>query len=173
MALLILSLVAIVFVFPFKSSAAPPLPTIRATAEQLQPIKAPISSSKTNVVELQSSEDGESFLAKGPGILMVYAPWCGHCKFMMPAYDDASTQTSVRFARLEGSKAGAFMQKHQIRGFPTIMIVDANNVVTRHMGGRDVASLLSAASQAADVPVSQPAPTAAVEAPSDSSPPAS
>lgn len=168
---LVLALLALVFAFP--KSSAPAAPTladgfVRATAAPslVPPSKAPVSVGPTNVLELQNGDEADGFLAQGPGVLMVYATWCGHCKNMMPAFDAASTQTSVKFARIEGHKAPQFMQKHGIRGFPTIMTVNRGNELGRHMGGRDLGSLLGAANAL----VTPPVVAVSSEAPSEAGP---
>lgn len=147
--ILVVVLLVLLFAFPSKSTTNTEIPFIanRSVIPSL-PIKENVSQGPSKVSELNTNEEVEEFMNNGPGILLVYAPWCGHCKHMMPAFDTASTQTNVKFARIEGSKTPAFMNKHQIRGFPTILVVNANQTITRHMGGRDVASLLSAAALA-------------------------
>ena len=170
-AILIIALVALVVAFPKSStSSAPSQPSlvegfVQATGAPslVPPSKQPVSVGPTNVLELQSGDEADGFLSQGPAILMVYATWCGHCKNMMPAYDQASTMTSVKFARLEGHKAQQFLQKHGIRGFPTLLTVNRGNELGRHMGGRDIGSLLAAANAL----VTPPAPTVSSEAPAD------
>lgn len=162
----ILLVVLLVLLFAFPKKTTPELPSIpfqAAVARQASP--APLASKDipsqgpSKVIELNTNEDVEKFSTEGPGLLLVYAPWCGHCKHMMPAFDAASTQTNVKFARIEGAKAPAFMNKHQVRGFPTIFLVNSNNTITRHNGGRDQSSLLAAAalaSSTSDAPVTTP-----------------
>lgn len=170
--ILVLVLLILLFAFPSKKSDPPTVPFV---SQQLRstnavPTKEQLPQGPSKVIELQTNEDVEKFTtSEGPGILLVYAPWCGHCKHMMPAYDSASVQTNVKFARVEGSKVPAMMNKHQIRGFPTILVVNANQTVTRHMGGRDVSSLLSAAALAAST-VSTPPSEASNPGPSGGEP---
>ena len=140
--LLLVVLCALVFAFP--KSAPPPSPPSSAPLLQA-PAPSKDARGPTKVFELNSDQEADEFASGQKGILMVYAPWCGHCKTMMPAFDIASTQTSVQFARLEGSKAAAFMNKHQIRGFPTILAVK-DGVVSRYNSGRDASSLVAHAS---------------------------
>lgn len=157
--ILVLVLIVLLFAFPSTKSSNPEIPFIANHAPTL-PTKENLPQIPSKVVELNTNDEVEQFMKQGPGILLVYAPWCGHCKHMMPFYDTASTQTNVKFARIEGSKVPNFMNKHQIRGFPTILVVNANQTITRHMGGRDVSSLLSAAALA--VTTSSEVPTAEV-----------
>ena len=132
---LLVILLGLLFAFPTFNPVAPSPPLPLPSLPQKE------SSGPSHVKELLTNEDAEAFIEEG-GILMVYAPWCGHCKTMMPAFEIASTQTKVKFARLEGQKAPAFMAKHEIRGFPTILSIK-DKVVSRYNSGRDAASLLS------------------------------
>lgn len=141
--LLLIVLCALVFAYP-RAAPLPSPPPFLPTAQAPQ-AAAKDSRGPTKVFELNSDQEADVFASGDKGILMVYAPWCGHCKTMMPAFDIASTQTPVRFARLEGSKAPAFMAKHQIRGFPTILAVK-DGVVSRYNSGRDAGSLVAHAS---------------------------
>lgn len=134
---LLLILVALVVYFPTASKLPPPV-----TLPSKPPI--PVHSSIAHAVrELQSAEDGHAFV-KQKGLLMAYATWCGHCKNMMPALEEASTKTAFSIARLETSVAGDFLRVHEVRGFPTILLSDSQGVVTKHVGGRDATSLLAA-----------------------------
>jgi thiol-disulfide isomerase/thioredoxin len=136
----------LVFAFPTKSDpprAELPLQALQALQASPKPPIGPSALAPNNVRDLVGNESAEAFLAdKSPGLLMVYAPWCGHCKNMMPAYESASTKTQRRFARLEGSTAQSFLQKHEIRGFPTLLTVGPAGVA-RYAGGRDENSLLA------------------------------
>lgn len=163
---LIVALLALLFAFPKSSSTAGAAPSAGLVENFVQAANAPslippskesVSVGPTNVLELQNGDEADGFLSQGPGILMVYATWCGHCKNMMPAFDQASTMTAVKFARIEGHKAQQFMQKHGIRGFPTLLTVNRSNELGRHMGGRDIGSLLAAANALVTPPPVAPA----------------
>ena len=124
----------------------PPQPPAQLQAPQAKPQPpAAAHAGPTKVVEIETADQAREFLSKKEaGLLLVYAPWCGHCKMMMPHYDNASLQSSARFARLEGAKAQDFMREKQIRGFPTVFTVNTNGEVNLYQGGRDVNSLIAA-----------------------------
>ena len=126
-------------------------PPAAAAPTQTMPMPtkdAPSASGPHKVVELQNAAEAVEFLGKAePGILLVYAPWCGHCKMMMNGFEAASNQTAVRFARVEGQKAQDFMREKQVRGFPTIFTVNARGEVGTWNKGRDTASLLQGAAE--------------------------
>lgn len=75
-------------------------------------------------------------------VLMVYAPWCGHCKEFIPKYDKAAAYfeskfgDEVTFVRMDGTENE--LQNFVISGFPTVF------VFPKHMdkmdGPKDVSS---------------------------------
>jgi thiol-disulfide isomerase/thioredoxin len=97
--------------------------------------------------DLQSGEEGRGFVAKPgfKGVLLLHAPWCGHCKVMMPAYEAAATTLKAEgfgVARLQAEQAGApFLASLDVRGFPTILGVRDGTTVP-YSGARTEAALL-------------------------------
>ena len=76
-------------------------------------------------------------------VLLLHAPWCHHCKVMMPAYNEAAATTpSVEWARVEATNAGDLPKRSDVRGFPTIFgIKRGSGEVIQHDGARDALSL--------------------------------
>jgi protein disulfide-isomerase A6 len=74
-----------------------------------------------------------------------YAPWCGHCTRMAPAWDELAaknTDDSVVIAKLNADAHGSLAQKFGVRGFPTIKLFTKTNKGGKDFqGARDVASL--------------------------------
>ena len=103
------------------------------------------SSIPNKVVEIQNAQEAIEFLKEG-GLLMVYAQWCGHCKNMMPALEEASNAPGTRIARFEGGKEPKFMAEQGIRGFPTLLTKGSGDgEFPKFNGGRDTQSLIQAA----------------------------
>jgi hypothetical protein len=81
-------------------------------------------------------------------ILLVHTNWCGHCRNMMRAFmeaakSDESSTKRTKWFRIDGSKAPNFVKRKDLKGFPTIYGISADNgVVSQHSGSRDVESLL-------------------------------
>jgi protein disulfide-isomerase A6 len=134
---------------PTPTPIAPPSVPFAAAAPFASPSPVAKPASIPNkVVEVQSGAEATEFLKQG-GLLMVYAPWCGHCKNMMPALEEASNAPNTRIARFEGSKEPKFMAEQGIRGFPTLLTTGSGEgEFPKFTGGRDVQSLIQAATQA-------------------------
>jgi thiol-disulfide isomerase/thioredoxin len=109
-----------------------------------QPAGQHVKPQDSAVRDLHSAKDAEALMTQegARGLLMVHAPWCGHCQNMMPAFEAAAAElkaTGGIMARIEASVAGAeFLRKEDIRGFPTIIVLNRKD---RYAGGRTQAAL--------------------------------
>jgi thiol-disulfide isomerase/thioredoxin len=72
-----------------------------------------------------------------PGIFLIHAEWCGHCKRFLPTYEKISEMLNkehvlnVPLVALESEelKDNDKVEKLNFRGFPTIKFFDQNGVV--------------------------------------------
>lgn len=83
--------------------------------------------------------------------LKMFAPWCGHCKAMKPAWDAVSKEFSdsdvVLMADVDCVGTGKELcDKNGVKGFPTIKFGDPN-ALEDYQGARDEASLRKFASE--------------------------
>jgi thioredoxin-like negative regulator of GroEL len=116
-----------------------------AQPQQAPPPAHPLPSSPF-VKDLQS--DAEAAQAMAPSgatkVVLVHAPWCGHCRQMMGSFLEAASQdNSVEWIRVDGNAAPSLVRREDLRGFPTLYGVSADGKVSQHMGPRDTQSLLS------------------------------
>lgn len=90
--------------------AAPP-------EEQLDP--------NSKVVVLTDDNFHSEVISKGePMFVQFYAPWCGHCKRLMPTWDALAAELlgETRFGRIDCVPNEKMKDKYQIRGFPTLKL---------------------------------------------------
>jgi len=90
-------------------------------------------------------------LAESGGALVAfYAPWCGHCRTMVPEMKRAATMlksSGVRVAALNTDNEPGLAQRLGIRGFPTVRWVSAGGRSTDYQGQRKALDLVSFAQQ--------------------------
>jgi len=67
-----------------------------------------------------------------------YMEQCGHCKRFSPEWDNfvQSYTGPVVLRKVEMSEAGDDLEKYNIRGFPTILIIDDNGESKDYDGPR-------------------------------------
>ena len=72
-----------------------------------------------------------------------WAPWCGPCKAMAPAFEQAAQQlaTRVRFAKVNSDEAAALASRFAIRSIPTLILFQGGQEIKRISGAMDARSL--------------------------------
>jgi protein disulfide-isomerase A6 len=86
-------------------------------------------SSKSNVVKL-TKDNFKKLVLDSDELWFVefYAPWCGHCKQLAPAWDKAADQLKgvVRLGAVDMTTDETVGQPYGIQGFPTIKFFGFN-----------------------------------------------
>lgn len=108
-----------------------------------------------NIQEVLELEDKDAVNVKKPApyakVLLIYANWCGHCKDMMKAFEEAARHThdksktsanKVVFMRAESSRAPKLANAPNIQGFPTIVGIFQNGKEFPYNGPRNMESFI-------------------------------
>jgi thioredoxin 2 len=80
-----------------------------------------------------------------PVVVDFWAPWCGPCKMMAPAFEQAAKQLepNVRLAKLNTENEQAIAARYHIRSIPTLAIFSNGKLVAQQAGAMNREQLMA------------------------------
>jgi len=131
-------------------------PEKREEVKEQQEVKAEAQSSQVIVL---SDKDFYARIKEGIWFVKFYAPWCGHCKHMAPAWDSLSAKTEGKFsvAKVDCTVHRGVCGDFGVRGYPTLKLLKDGKAYA-YSGARDEPAFLAFANggytsaEAADIP---------------------
>ena len=79
---------------------------------------------RADVNTISSVDAFDAFRAEHESFaVVIYAPWCGHSRALLPEFEKASKLSSVPFVKVDGTEAEELATKLDVKGYPTLLAI--------------------------------------------------
>jgi len=104
-----------------------------------------LSIGSSKVVELTSANFDKQVSNGLPWVIKFYAPWCGHCKKLVPVFESCSQQMEGKamFGKVDATVQIALAERFPVRGYPSLFSI-RNGKVRKYQGRQRTSETLNA-----------------------------
>ncbi|XP_022088901.1 thioredoxin domain-containing protein 5-like isoform X2 [Acanthaster planci] len=99
------------------------------------------------VVVVLTEDNFQEGVSKGLTLVKFFAPWCGHCKKLAPAFEDLAhkidDKPGLTAAKVDCTVHKSTCNKYEVRGYPTMLLFKGGQYVEKYSSGRTLDDMYS------------------------------
>ncbi|XP_022088900.1 thioredoxin domain-containing protein 5-like isoform X1 [Acanthaster planci] len=132
------------------STQTPPLKEVKKeekkVEEKTEEAAADTEPKESKVVVL-TEDNFQEGVSKGLTLVKFFAPWCGHCKKLAPAFEDLAhkidDKPGLTAAKVDCTVHKSTCNKYEVRGYPTMLLFKGGQYVEKYSSGRTLDDMYS------------------------------
>jgi len=116
----------------------------RSLWPRLQPIVWPEAAGKEGKLYVLTDRSFRGHVSRGDHFVMMYAPWCGHCQAMKPAWEKLAKSpgvSGVKISKLDCTANELTCKTHEVHGYPTLLYFRNGENIGKHDGDKSLEAL--------------------------------
>ncbi|XP_038051895.1 thioredoxin domain-containing protein 5-like [Patiria miniata] len=134
------------------STEAPPTQDIKKEEKKVEEKKimdgpAGQTEPRESKVVILTEDSFPEGISKGLTFVKFFAPWCGHCKKLAPTFEDLARKVEdkpgLTAAKVDCTVHKTTCSKHEVKGYPTLMLFKNGNFVEKYSGSRSLDDMYS------------------------------
>lgn len=122
---------------------------LKTEVRPLEAADVPSEYDDSDVVVGGAKELNDALKEGNPVLVVFHAPWCGHCKTMVPAVKEAATTLKAEVPdttvmAIDGQVSPAVVRQLGVQAYPSVLWLQLGDqlMLAEHAGARDAASLV-------------------------------
>lgn len=111
---------------------------------RIQPIVWPEEPVKEGKLYILTDRSFRGHIKNGDHFVMMFAPWCGHCKKLKPDWEKlakTSTVKDTKIGKVDCTANKMTCDKYEVKGYPTLLYFRNGELLETYTGSKTVDSL--------------------------------
>jgi len=116
----------------------------RSLWPRVQPYVWPEAPGKEGKLYVLTDRSFRGHVSRGDHFVMMYAPWCGHCQQMKPAWEKLAKSPGVaglKVSKVDCTAHETVCKTHQVHGYPTLLYFRNGVNIGKHDGDKSLDGL--------------------------------